>query len=398
MRQGSTYLVHDFAGHPFEAELSRELARRGHRVVHAYCGGVTTGRGNLVRSDDDPTSLSFVDVSDKPFERYSGLGRGRSEIVYGRRLARLAHRLRPDVVISANTPLLAQAGLWATARLVGSIRVYWLQDFLGRGVRAVFTERSQALGATAGRGIESLETALLRRSDGIIAISDDFVGALRDRGVRTCAAVVENWAPLDEIKVGERRNEWSMATGIDDRRVALYAGTLGLKHDPHHLVAAARRLDPDTSVLVVITEGLGRDVLEQAKVAEGLDALVLCDFVPYEILPQVLSTADVCLVLLERDAGAFSVPSKVLTYLAAGRAVVGAMPATNLATRTIERAGAGLVVDPGRYREFADAVDSMLASTEETERRGLAARQYAEESFDAGRIAAEVERFVVQIS
>ena len=25
-------LLHDFAGHPFQAQLSRELARRGHRV------------------------------------------------------------------------------------------------------------------------------------------------------------------------------------------------------------------------------------------------------------------------------------------------------------------------------------------------------------------------------
>ena len=28
--------VHDFSGHPFQAELSRELATRGHSVDHVY--------------------------------------------------------------------------------------------------------------------------------------------------------------------------------------------------------------------------------------------------------------------------------------------------------------------------------------------------------------------------
>jgi len=28
-------LIHDYAGHPFQVQLSRELARRGHSVTHA---------------------------------------------------------------------------------------------------------------------------------------------------------------------------------------------------------------------------------------------------------------------------------------------------------------------------------------------------------------------------
>lgn len=389
-------LVHDFAGHPFEAELSRELARLGLRVVHAYCGGVTTGKGLLERTDDDPEGLSFLDVSDVPFERYSTLGRVRSEYRYGRRLSAVARSLRPRQVLSANTPLIAQAGLWATCGRIGADRIFWLQDFLGRGVRAVFTERNALLGATVGRAIERLETTLLRRSDGIIVIADDFLSALRDRRVEVPTLVVENWAPLDEIRMGSKPNPWSTVMGLDGLRVAIYSGTLGLKHDPEHLVAAARALDPTTERLVVITEGLGRDHLERAKAAEGLDALLLCDFVPYETLSDVLSTAEVCIVLLEEDAGTFSVPSKVLSYLAAGRAIVGAMPAANLATRTIARVGAGTVVTPGSYEEFAAGVVGMLRDSDTTERMGRDARAYAESAFDSAAIAVRVSEFLTR--
>ena len=35
-------LVHDYAGHPFQVQLSRALAQRGHDVLHAYCASLQT--------------------------------------------------------------------------------------------------------------------------------------------------------------------------------------------------------------------------------------------------------------------------------------------------------------------------------------------------------------------
>ncbi|RYJ01060.1 MAG: glycosyltransferase WbuB, partial [Actinomycetales bacterium] len=37
-------VVHDFSGHPFQVQLSRELARRGHDVVHSSCAAYVSGR------------------------------------------------------------------------------------------------------------------------------------------------------------------------------------------------------------------------------------------------------------------------------------------------------------------------------------------------------------------
>ena len=45
-------------------------------------------------------------------------------------------------------------------------------------------------------------------------------------------------------------------------------------------------------------------------------------------------------------------PSKVLSYLCGGRPVLAAIPPENLAARTIERAGAGLVVSPTDEEAF----------------------------------------------
>jgi hypothetical protein len=50
-------LIHDYAGHPFQVQLSRELARRGHSVIHAFAGGLLTPRGSLQKQADERPAL-----------------------------------------------------------------------------------------------------------------------------------------------------------------------------------------------------------------------------------------------------------------------------------------------------------------------------------------------------
>ncbi|MGI8664203.1 MAG: glycosyltransferase family 4 protein [Acidimicrobiales bacterium] len=380
-------LIHDFAGHPFPAHLSRALASRGHRVDHVHCGGVAAGRGDLQRRGHDSPTLRFADLSVGEFDRYHPLKRMIAETRYGRAVAAAIRAEQPDFLVSANTPLVTQAIIWRAARRTGSTRVYWLQDFLGRGTRSVLTARSALLGATAGLALERLETSLLRRSELIVAITEDFVPELDRRGVRAPHTVIENWAPTDEVGPRPKDNPLSRALGLHDRRVALYSGTLGLKHDPAHLVRVAEMLSEVDALLVVVTEGLGRAFLDKAKARSALSNLVLLDYLPYEDLPDLLGSADVCLALLEPDAGTFSVPSKILTYLASGKPVVAAVPAENLAARILDRSTAGVIIQPGDHDGFARAVAALLDDQPRAKRMGEAARHYAERSFDVERIA-----------
>ena len=40
-------LVHDYSGHPFQVQLSRELSRRGHDVTHSFSEVYVSGKGHL---------------------------------------------------------------------------------------------------------------------------------------------------------------------------------------------------------------------------------------------------------------------------------------------------------------------------------------------------------------
>jgi colanic acid biosynthesis glycosyl transferase WcaI len=382
-------LVHDYAGHPFQVQLSRSLAGRGHQVLHAYAAGLQTPRGALSPKYDDPSTfaISAVDIGE-PITKTALLRRRRQEIRYGRLAAALVVRFDPDVVVSANTPLDAQKRLQQASRVLGARFVFWLQDVFGEGIRRVLRRKLPGVGWPIAWHYRALEQRLLERSDAVVMITEDFSGAIDpDRIDRSRLHVVPNWAPLDELPLKPRRNGWAREQGLEDKLTFLYAGTLGLKHNPALLERAAEQLgNHGNAEVVVISEGAGAEWLQRRKAERRLENLRVLGFQPFERLPEVLATADVLMAILEPDAGYFSVPSKVLTYLCAGRPLLVAVPPANLAARVVEKSGGGRVVDP--CDEEAWVREALLLASDSKLRRALGenARAYAEATFDIASI------------
>jgi colanic acid biosynthesis glycosyl transferase WcaI len=392
--RGWRILLNDYCGHPFQAQLSRELARRGARVLHTYCDSYVTGRGDLHRRPEDPPELEFRPLGfGRTFEKHSMVRRFRQERQYGRLLVDVATEFSPDVIVSANTPLFAQARIIEHARRNRRRFVFWLQDVISIAMSKELQRRLGLLGVPPARHVRSLEGRLLRSSDAVVAITDDFGGILSEWAVpKAKVTVIENWAPLDEIPVHPKRNAWAEQHGLADRFTFLYAGTLGLKHDPELLVALAKAIENRTDgIVVVVSEGPGADHCRQRALEEGLGNLVVLPFQPYEALPEMLASADVLTVILEAEAGSFSVPSKVLSYHCAGRPILAAVPPENLAARIIERSASGLVAAPRRYDEVTGAAIRLMEDTRLRATLGTNARQYAERRFAIGSIA---DRFI----
>lgn len=400
-------LVHDYAGHPFQVQLSRALAARGHTVQHLFSSTNLTPQGALARRDDDPESFEPVGIAQtRPVEKkaVSGLrsvgalmARRRSEVEHGESVAARIRAFRPEVVLSANAPLDAEARIIGATRDVGARFAKWLQDVVSVATGRVLSAKLPGIGHAAGVYYGSVERRQLRRADEIVVITDDFRSLLRRWGIADERIhTVENWAPLNEVPVGPQDNPWSRQHGLAGRSVILYAGTLGMKHDPEILAALAARLaesDPEARV-VVVSQGPGADYLVRARQERGLDALLLLPFQPFEDMPNVLASASLLAAVLEPEAGAFSVPSKVLTYLCAGRPILLSVPPENLAARIVAREKAGAVVPPGDTEAFVRAGLALLADESASARAGELARAYAERAFDIEAITDRFERIL----
>ena len=110
-----------------------------------------------------------------------------------------------------------------------------------------------------------------------------------------------------------------------------------------------------------------------------------------EVYAEVLGASDILLAMIGREAAGFSVPSKILSYLAAGRPVVAAIAADNDAAATIGAAQAGVVVEPGADAAFYDGVLRLACDPERRLAFGRAGRRFAERCFDVEAKAAQFE-------
>lgn len=388
--------VHDYSGHPFQVQLSRELARRGHEVRHEFATQYVSGRGRLSVDREDPPTLHICGVdAGVPLDKYDPLARTRFEVSYARAWQRELEERDYDVVVACNVPLFALARMRSYFRRTGQPWVLWHQDVYSLGVAAEAQRRLPApLSSAVERRLQRIETKQVRAADAVVAIGTGFVEQYRRWGVDTSRVhVVPNWAPLDDITPGPRDNAWAREHGLPAGPLRLlYAGTLGRKHNPMLLldVLDAVRARGVDAVLTVVSEGVGANDVRDA--AAGRNDVRVLGYQPAERLPEMFSSADVMLALLEPHAARFSVPSKILSYLAAGRPTVALVPDGNPCAADVRDAG-GCVAPPTQAGAAA-AAEWIVEhrAPDEIRRLGAQARALAEDRFDIRAIGDRFER------
>ncbi|MCC5959461.1 MAG: glycosyltransferase family 4 protein [Rhodobacteraceae bacterium] len=389
-------MVHDYAGHPFTAEFARALAGKGWRVTYVYFAGDEGPKGRNARLPDDPDSFSAVPLAiDGAYSKSNFFKRRQGDIAYGKRLAQLVADVQPDIVLSGNTPTECQEYLVRACAQTGAQFIYWCQDFYSIAAARILSKKLPGLGHAIGAYYTYLERRQMRNAAHVIHITDGFVKVTDRWGIpRARVSVIPNWGVIDEIPLLPRETDWSAKMGLTRAKRVVYSGTLANKHNPDFLAQLAQKAGADLDVIVV---GFGVGAERLAKRRAELPNLKVLPLQPFAEFPQVLASADVLVAVIEADAGEFSVPSKVLSYLCAGRPIVLAAPKDNLAAQMILQAGAGLVVGPDDKQGFINAVQTLLSDGIAAAEMGKAARAYAEQNFDLDHVTDRFEKLLVSV-
>lgn len=388
-------LIHDFAGHPFQMVLSRELAKRGHSVTHAYFAGDEGPKGDLRSESFD----SGGQVTVEPIGQVGGYTktdlprRFLADLAYRRHVHTYLSAQNYDVIISGNTPLWVQGVLLRAARRMNAGFVYWCQDVYSVAVSQHLEARFGSLSHPFAWWLKRWDRRLMRASDHLVNITDKFSELTEAWGVPASrTTVIPNWGAISSLPMVQKNNAWSRDTLPNSERPrVLYSGTLGLKHNPGLIIDAAKQLAME---FVVIGSGSGVDRIAQA----GLPNLCLLPLQPFDRMAEVLGSADVLVAVIEREAGEFSVPSKVLSYLCAGRPIVLAAPQNNLAASIVKSAGAGLVVEPEDAAGFTQAIQAIVSDPGKASIMGRSARDYAEQHFSVDRVSDRFEAVFASVA
>jgi glycosyltransferase involved in cell wall biosynthesis len=373
------FYIHDYAGHVGQIEVARGLAARGHRVVFTYCDELSTPRGGLT-PDAELEALAIEPIGiGRPINKKNYFKRQGQDVLYARALVRNLRQHRPELVVSANTPLIPQ---WALVRYCRRHRipvVHWWTDIYSLAVRHGVGQKFGPLGRIIVWSYQKLETSLLQRSQAVIGIAEQFRTIAKQWGVKTPVAVIPVPAPTERVRPGNKRNPWSIKHGVADTANIVYCGTLGNKHHPELLFSLAEKLRSRGDVrLIVAAGGVGADWLAAEQQKANLRNLILLPFQPFEDYPNILAAADVHVTVLNRDASAYALPSKVMSQLCAARAQVAMVPRDNQGATLIVEGNAGFVYTPDEFDGAFASIKQLLGDANLRQQYGENGRRYAD--------------------
>lgn len=300
---------------------------------------------------------------------------------------------RPDGIFMIEPTLFCAPWALVTARLANAKAWLHIQDF---EVEAFF-----GLGFSSGgclkKCVTAVEGGLMRRFDRVSSISRQMVGRLSTFGIpegRT--SIVPNWVDTDRIRPGVRgrafREEWGLAP---DRRIVLYAGSMGTKQGLEMVLETAGALQsnaPDILFLMV-GDGSAKEGLVQRAHELNLQNVLFKPPQSPEDFPALLTLADIHLVVQKKGVAEAFMPSKLTGILAAGgMAIITADEDTELGRLVRNNPGIAVLVPPENQSLFQEALRSELSKDRNDVGINQVARKYAERYLATDEILSQFEK------
>ena len=346
-------------------ELSRALQALGHEVL-LVCG----------RLGGSPPDRFDVPVVEVPLEGPAATSADRAvrAAAYASSLPpRVLPRLRdfaPDVLYERYA-LNGTAGI----TLAYSLRIPHVLE-----VNAPLVDEEEAhRGLASAESARTLERAILRRVDRIVAVSEELRRWLVGLGVdeRRITVVANAVDPGRFAVTAQERREVRRRLEVNGTPIVVFVGTLRPWHDPAILVRALHVLREKgvNPRLLLVGDGPERERLEALARDEGVSEMVtFVGSVPHEEVPAYLAAADVAVATYHPDTGSYFSPLKLFEYLAAGLPVVAAE--LGEIPHCVRGGETGLLYPPGDAEALAEALATLIADRERAAELGRHGREH----------------------
>ena len=285
----------------------------------------------------------------------------------------LAPTERPDAVIGVIPSL--SSGLLAriAARRWQVPYSLIVQDLMGPGA----AQSGMAGGSRVSRAVAWGEAWAAGRACRIAIVSEAFRPYLIDRGVPPERIVLlRNWTHM-RSPTAQRQSTRERMGWPDDRRIVLHAGNMGLKQGLDQVISAARLAADRRTADHFVLMGDGNQRVRLEAMAGDISSISFLPFQPESDLPDILAAADVLLISERPSVVDMSLPSKLTSYLIAGRPIVAAVRQGGATAAEVERAGAGIVVAPEKPGELLRAVAHLSEMPDLARAYAESGRRYA---------------------
>ena len=257
----------------------------------------------------------------------------------------------------------------------------WVQDLWPESLSATgFVKNRFLLGLVKimVRGIYSQSDTLLVQSKGFIKPVSHYANANK--------VIYYPNSYKDNKSVSEINNKAlpdAIANLMEQYFCVTFAGNLGKAQSLETIIDAADKLKhlPNIRIILVGSGSLSDWILDQ-KLNRKLDNLILAGRFPAEVMPQFFIRSEALLVTLKKEEiFSYTVPSKIQSYLAAGRPIIAALDGEG--ARVIEDSRAGLTCEAEDVEGLVSCIERLYNMTD-TQKQNMSkkGRAYYEHNFE----------------
>jgi colanic acid biosynthesis glycosyl transferase WcaI len=191
------------------------------------------------------------------------------------------------------------------------------------------------------------------------------------------------------------------ANGIGkDEFVVLWSGSMGVKQDlmtPVNAAALLRDTHPPVRWVFVGDGELKPQLLHAIQERKVSDRVTVLPLQPESGMSTMYGAADVLLLSQLQTMRNSVIPSKLLTYMAAGKPVLAAVDEESEGAAILRAVRGGVIVAPEDPRALAEGVLCLMNDDQHRIQAGNRNRRRAEEEFDSQRVWAQHEAFLAGV-
>jgi colanic acid biosynthesis glycosyl transferase WcaI len=201
------------------------------------------------------------------------------------------------------------------------------------------------------------------QADAVMTLGDCMAATLASQfdPTRTKAGrleIIHPWADTAKLRPRPKAENWFAQSHAQvGKLTVMYSGNMGMGHDIETMLNAARRLRParDLHFMFIGAGPKWQSVADYLR-REAPDNVTLLPWQPEAVVPFSLAAADVALVSLEAGAEGLAFPSKALSAMAAGSALLGISRTPSDLQALIEQFRCGLNIIPGDVEGLVQAI------------------------------------------
>lgn len=330
-------------------------------------------------ASDEPARPEVIEIPNWAPQKNALIRRALAISLFASRMffSVLMRATRNDAVFCVTTPFTLPYAVVLAAKLRGAATVLLIYDLYPEALEAAALIKPRSLTA---RIIRFANTVLFRSLDAIVTIGRDVEPLLLAyKGVtQTKINFIPNWTLLP-VGYREPAPDNRFRAGRHSKLIVGLSGNLGFTHSPRTVFEAARLLQEDKDIHLILSGwGMGWKQLGELQAASKLDNVTLLDPVPQADLVEFLSSADVWIIPYRSNIAGVSIPSRLYNLLAVGRAIIVAAEPHSEAALVVNEEAIGWVVpseDPDQLANAIRLAASDRAATVQKGRRAAAAAE-----------------------